>query len=116
MEVFWDQCLALLAKGDDRVGSQQKEDPSPAPVTGSLPVSDGERSALENRMERLEEKLSLLLDEVAQIKSLLGKPQKNPAPEIPVPRMAPEPAVPMATEMALDFEDWLSGGRSSRSR
>ena len=113
VEAFWDQCLALLSR----------EDVSPRTVSPEIALSpeDGgksgspaaERPALEARMAALEQKISLLLDDVSQIKALLSPADKQaasghkPLSDSTVRGAEKRPELPRP--VALDFEAWLSG-------
>ena len=109
VEAFWDQCLAHLSSPE----SSPRQDPDTEPFKGAPEVVDGDVRpvALEARMAVLEEKMSLILDEISQIKSLLRRENKDGGgPGIPLKSQAP-----VSREAVLDFEVWMAKRPSPKS-
>jgi flagellar biosynthesis protein FlhG len=102
VEVFWDNCLALLPRKEE----SKAADTPPGQDTA---VSGAGHAALEARMASLEQKMSLLLDEITQIKTLLKNSPGATCPE----QDSPEKARPedLSRKFTLDFEAWVSGGQ-----
>ncbi len=100
MEVFWDQCLDLLTQG------------RPAPKATDTPLVSGpeDRDALETRLAGIEDKISRLLEEVVEIKSLLIRPRIVPQAESDVKTSRAgenkKPSQPRPLE--LNFEAWVA--------
>ena len=103
VEVFWDQCLKLLAKG------------RPEPVAGvaassqelatQAVVLEG-RAALENRLAGIEDKMSRLLAEMAEIKSLLSRSGMKPV--LPAESPVPGEHRIISRPFELNFEAWVA--------
>lgn len=115
VEVFWDQCLALLSKDDEPVPASPEKAGLRDEISGSAPASGPDRAALEERMASLEEKMSLLLDEMAQIKAMLGRDPKRKAEATPVPERRQAALEDLPKAVSLDFEAWLSERKASRT-
>ncbi len=99
VEVFWDQCLNLLSQGRKTLSDPSAPDP------------DG-RAALEQRLSNIEDKMSILLEEVGQIKNLLGQtlhPDMEDA--VMAENTAMETNLATATSIPLDFESWIQENR-----
>ncbi len=109
VEVFWDQCLAQLTGPDSRKtlpGTQDSE--------GSSPQEEGTgQGALEDRMAVLEAKMSLILDEMSQIKSLLRQGARDGGSP-PSENAQNSPALIPGEEL-LDFEAWMANRQDALS-
>lgn len=119
MELFWDRCLGFLSP-KNRAGSGTREKKGPAGKTqdkDQTTVSARDNQAdLQERMSAIEEKISLLLEGMDEIKALLrgnrfdadnidknDKTDKNDA-AAPLSR---EPEPPKPELIPLDFESWV---------
>ncbi len=106
VEVFWDQCLSLLSKG----GSKRLSEPA-------VPDRDDNETgiALGIRLANIENKVAILLDEMGQIKTLLGQAPQPGMSEPVLQESTPEqvnsasPPIDVFTPISLDFEAWLTG-------
>jgi len=94
LEIFWDHCLSFL----------QKHHPPKKELGTSR--SDGQAAAqtsldTKEALARLESKLSLVIEEVGQIRQFLEK--------APIPHKSREkmPVLPDPVEISLDFESWF---------
>jgi len=123
MESFWDHCLEFLSKTGVSKKSLPRpgQDPSPEERanTGSR-----DREGLENRLDTIEDKMGRLLDEMREVKEMLGRrpPEAPEAPKEVSPRTeVPETQVneikgnEIQTQIPfperpieLDFEGWLA--------
>ncbi|WDP90849.1 MAG: MinD/ParA family protein [Desulfobacter sp.] len=117
VEAFWDQCLDFLNR------KRPHTDASPASQSGK--DSDAQRQALESRLGTIEDKMGRLLDEMREVKEMLGRhpePAETPPPAasvvaephvfVPVPMEPPPESVeetPQPSPIELDFEGWLAG-------
>jgi flagellar biosynthesis protein FlhG len=127
MELFWDQCLEFLSDqkqtrhstragaGKTTIGERPAKNQSDKdqPLKGQALEStiqkgreeSKDQAELQDRLSLIENKISLLLDEVGEIKQLLQ--HTNPSPETekaPAPQK-PEPIAPKL--IPLDFEFWM---------
>jgi flagellar biosynthesis protein FlhG len=102
VEAFWDQCLSLLA-GPEEPAQEASIQTLQASGTSSERLQ-GNPGVLDARMAVLEEKMSLILEEVSQIKSLLGKDSGPDQRRGAFPNI-PEPG---SHEKVLDFEAWVA--------
>lgn len=136
VEVFWDQCLELLSREHSAlsesaaVPEQTVEDKKAKPALSSeAGVPDEskyhqDRQEIEKRLAGIEDKISLMLKEMVELKTLLNKPVER-APKQETPPEVPILATPVAkvessvtkqpfnkslqTEsVALDFEEWIA--------
>lgn len=131
---FWDQCLEILGEKSPRIRetvtmpivqknhglnyfkSDNEVRPEPAPV----PTGQGDESPA-RRLASIEEKLSQLLQEVADLKHLLTPPPKKPATKSRSRETAPpEPCRTGKPEgpghFILDFETWLAEQEKSKAQ
>ncbi|MBU1193375.1 MAG: AAA family ATPase [Proteobacteria bacterium] len=93
LELFWDKCLRFLEKHRRPEDFLEKD---PAQPSGDKTAEDLQ---IKTALSQMESKLSLLMEEVKQIKMMLQHP-KNISPETPSP--PPEPR-----EISIDFEAWM---------
>ncbi|HKL81661.1 MAG TPA: MinD/ParA family protein [Desulfobacter sp.] len=139
LEAFWDQCLDILGKKPPRIreslaiDSGQKNDglndlnsdseiQSAHTVAPTALIPRGrEEESTARRLDGIEEKLSQLLQEVADLKHLLKAHPKKPATKSKVMETAPsdhhqivEPEAP--EHFILDFETWLAEQEKSKAQ
>ena len=131
---FWDQCLTILGGIPPRtresltIDSDQKNDglndlnsdSEIQSVHTVSPINRAEESTA-RRLTGIEEKLSRLLQEVADLKHLLKAHPKKPAAKSGVMETAPldyrqinEPEAP--EHFILDFETWLAEQEKSKAK
>ena len=113
MELFWDKCLEFLSPQ-----KQAAHPTGPRGLAGQTPdkdqtmVSGSDNQAdLQERMSSIEDKISLLLNEMGEIKALLkGRSfeadKADKKDEVKPLSQKKEPPAPML--IALDFESWLN--------
>jgi len=120
MESFWDHCLEFLSKAGDAKkslpGSGQNSSPEKRESTGRG------QEVLEHRLNTIEDKMGRLLDEMREVKEMLGRRPEDESPRAQVPETKvseikgrelqagqtaeiPFPERPIE----LDFEGWLAG-------
>jgi len=131
---FWDQCVEILGGKSTRIRetltmptvkrneglnsfrSDNESRPEPAAI-----LADQEQGSPARRLASIEEKLSQLLQEVADLKHLLTPPPKKPATKSRSRETAPpdhcrtgEPEGP--GHFILDFETWLAEREKSKAK
>ncbi|CCK78262.1 MinD/ParA family protein [Desulfobacula toluolica] len=109
MELFWDQCLAFLEKHH----APQKKTVPPKAATPQKAIKKDETENnpdISNALFRIEDKLSLLIKEVREIKQVL-----NPNTPVPEKNNGKTPVLPKPKALTLDFESWLKKRKISQS-
>ena len=121
MELFWDQCLGFLSspkkarhagpEGPDQQRPDQQRPDQQRPGKDPAGEAGGEYPVdLQERLSAVEEKMSQLLNEMGEIKALLGgsrfEEQTQDAPPLP---QNPDPPPPKL--IPLDFESWIKEQR-----
>ncbi len=124
MESFWDRCLEFLSKAGASKKSLPRPGQDPSPEQRA---NTGSREVLEQRLDNIEDKMGRLLDEMREVKKMLGRRQDLPEKAVPRTEVSrtevseiqdreisvheiqtaeiPFPERPVE----LDFESWLAG-------
>jgi flagellar biosynthesis protein FlhG len=90
LELFWDHCLSFLERHSPRKNEKTRD------------ARTGETTPdLDERLSRMEEKLSFLVKEMADIRELLET-------RVPAAARAKESPCPEPRNIILDFESWLA--------
>jgi flagellar biosynthesis protein FlhG len=112
MELFWDRCLGFLAPGKQAGSVTKREKTSAGQTTDKdrTKVSARNNQAdLQERISVIEDKISLLLEGMDEIKALLKSrldADKTDTKEAPV-SLSWKPAPPAPELIPLDFESWV---------
>jgi flagellar biosynthesis protein FlhG len=113
MELFWDRCLGFLSP-QNKTGSKTRGKKGSA---GQTPGKDqtnvwpkDNQADLKERMSSLENKMSLLLEGMGEIKALLRGYRFETKETDKNTSRAPlswKPALPAPEQIPLDFESWI---------
>ena len=105
LELFWDRCLSFIdAQPKEKEVKKDRANTPPAnSPAGTPPPSDtGEQTA--KAIARIEKTLDTLVEEVAQIRTMLES-ERPPADD--TMNLPPLPSPPKPEKITLDFESWL---------
>lgn len=109
LELFWDKCLRFLEKQRSQEESLQENlEKDPEKDLEQLPEDKiAQDPQIKMVLSQMESKLSLLMEEVKQIKMMLQS-QKNSSPETVLqPKPDPPSPPPEPREISIDFEAWI---------
>lgn len=115
VEAFWDHCLELLSKA----GGPKKSSGRPGMDRSVEKNQTGamDREVLTRRLDTIEDKMGRLLDEMREVKEMLGRRPEVPETSPPETRspghQVPDAQIPETQlperPIELDFEGWLAG-------
>ncbi|MBI9088476.1 MAG: MinD/ParA family protein [Desulfobacterium sp.] len=98
LEQFWHRCLGFLSKGRPAAGAKRKHHEVTRPKTTEAVA--GQKPDITVMLQRIETKISMLMDEMKQIRKIVAH-QENQTEDTPAP----------PGEVELDFEAWFSKNR-----